>query len=378
MPESGDAAWFERTLTITAEGRRAEADLASRTHFLVIVEGNERGRRVSLGTTPVAIGRRQPCEIVLDDPEASRLHCRVEIRGYDAVVTDLQSTNGTFIDGTRINGSAVLPNGGVLRIGRHKLRHECRTAHEAAEAEAAERDLTRASEYVRSLLPEPIASGDIRTDWRFEPSARLGGDCFGYHALDEQRFAMYLVDVSGHGTGAALHAVSVMNVLRHGALRGVDMRRPAGVLRQLNDMFQMDEHGGMYFTLWYGVYDAQRNVLGFASAGHHPAYLVPPQRGTPAPLQTRNVPIGAFPEVRFKADSIPVARGSVLHLFSDGVFEITSASGAMARLEDMLPLLVEPAHPGIDEPSRIYEAIRARAVDGTVEDDFSFLTVTFV
>ena len=316
--------------------------------------------------------------LVLDDPEASRVHCRVETRGYDAVVTDLQSSNGTFIDEARINGSAILPNGGVLRVGRHKLLHECRTAHEVAEAEAAERDLTRACEYIRSLLPAPIGSGDIRIDWRFEPCARVGGDCFGYHALDEQHFAMYLVDVSGHGTGAALHAVSVMNVLRHGALRGVDMRRPAGVLRHLNDMFQMDEHGGMYFTLWYGVYDAQRSMLGFASAGHHPAYLVPPGRATPAPLHTRNVPIGAFPEVRFKAESIPVARGSTLHLFSDGVFEITTTSGAQARLDDMLPLLVEPAHPGIDEPSRIYEAIRARALDGAVKDDFSFLTVTFV
>ena len=277
-----------------------------------------------------------------------------------------------------VNGSAILPVGGVLRVGRHKFRHERRTADEVAEAEAAEHDLARAGAYIRSLLPAPISSGDIRVDWCFEPSARVGGDCFGYHALDDQRFAMYLVDVSGHGTGAALHAVSVMNVLRHRALPGVDMRRPAAVLRHLNDMFQMDKHGGMYFTLWYGVYDAQRNVLGFASAGHHPAYLVPPQRGTPAPLQTRNVPIGAFPEVRFKSDSIPVARGSMLHLFSDGVFEITTASGAQARLEDMLPLLVEPVHPGIDEPSRIYEEIRARALDGTVEDDFSFLTVTFV
>jgi len=375
--DAADAALRERTLTMNVMGSRPEADPAAYTHFLVVVDGNERGRRIHLAPA-LTIGRREPCELVLDDPEASRVHCRVVTNGHDAVVTDLQSTNGTFIDGARISGSAVLPNGGILRVGRHKLRHEYRTAHEIAEAEAADRDLARASEYIRSLLPQPIASGDIHIDWRFEPSARVGGDCFGYHALDEQRLALYLVDVSGHGTGAALHAVSVMNVLRHQALRRVDMRHPAGVLRHLNDMFQMDHHGGMYFTLWYGVYDAQRNVLAFASAGHHPAFLVAPQRDTPMPLQTRNVPIGAFPDVRFKSDSIPVARGSTLHLFSDGVFEITTKSGDQARLEDMLPLLLEPAHSGLDEPSRIYEAIRARARDGTIEDDFSFMTVTFV
>jgi serine phosphatase RsbU (regulator of sigma subunit) len=375
--DAADAALHERTLTMNVAGFRPEADPASYAHFLVVIEGTERGRRIRLAPA-LTIGRREPCELVLDDPEASRVHCRVVAEGHDAVVTDLQSTNGTFIDGARITGSAMLPNGGILRVGRHKLRHEYRTTDDVAEAEAADRDLARASHYIRSLLPDPIASGDIRIDWRFEPSARVGGDCFGYHILDEQRIAMYLIDVSGHGTGAALHAVSVMNVLRHQALRRVDMRHPAGVLRHLNEMFQMDDHGGMYFTLWYGVYHAQRNVLGFASAGHHPAYIVTPQRQTSMPLQTRNVPIGAFPDVRFKSDSIPVARGSVLHLFSDGVFEITTQSGEQARLDDMLPLLLEPAQNGLDEPSRIYEAIRGRSRDGIIDDDFSFMTVTFV
>ena len=43
----------------------------------------------------------------------------------------------------------------------------------------------------------------MRTAWRFQPSTQLGGDAFGYHWLDEQRLAIYLLDVCGHGVTEA-------------------------------------------------------------------------------------------------------------------------------------------------------------------------------
>ena len=84
------------------------------------------------------------------------------------------------------------------------LESERRLAHE----------MEQAAHYVRSLLPEKLSKGDIRTDWRFIPSAELGGDSFGYHWLDDDHFAFYLLDVSGHGIGSALLSVSAMNALR--------------------------------------------------------------------------------------------------------------------------------------------------------------------
>jgi serine phosphatase RsbU (regulator of sigma subunit) len=68
--------------------------------------------------------------------------------------------------------------------------------------------------------------GPIRTEWILLPSARLGGDVFGYHQIDARTFAIFLLDVSGHGTGAAMHAVSVTNILLQHAVSGLDMRDP--------------------------------------------------------------------------------------------------------------------------------------------------------
>ena len=98
-------------------------------------------------------------------------------------------------------------------------------------------ELAEAADYVRTILPQPITEGGIRTDWRFVPSASLGGDAFGCHWLDNDHFAIYLIDVSGHGVGAALLSVSVMNMLRSQSLPDTDFKDPQQVLASLNVAF---------------------------------------------------------------------------------------------------------------------------------------------
>ena len=106
-------------------------------------------------------------------------------------------------------------------------------------------ELAEAAAYVRSLLPSPLR-GEIETDWRFIPSTQLGGDAFGYHWLDDRYFAVYLLDVCGHGVGAALLSISVINVLRSQNLPKADFKDPSSVLKALNTAFQMEEHNNMF------------------------------------------------------------------------------------------------------------------------------------
>ena len=190
-----------------------------------------------------------------------------------------------------------------------------------------------------SLLPEPLTSGPVRAEWRFVPSTQLGGDAFGYYWLDPRTFVFYLVDVSGHGAGSAMHSVTVMNVLRQRALPDVDFRNPAAVLTSLNARFPMDSHDGLFFTMWYGVYDAGDRTLRYASAGHHPAYLVAPDRQAAHPLGMSALMIGAFPGYEYKVQQTIVPPDSRLYLFSDGVFEISTKDEQRWDLAHFLPLL---------------------------------------
>jgi serine phosphatase RsbU (regulator of sigma subunit) len=346
-------------------------------HYLIVVDGAKPGLRIELGESALAVGRVAPCDIVFQDEEVSRRHCTIGVLMGQAVVTDLKSTNGTFIDGKPINGVATVPVGSLLQIGRQLLKYERRSRREVQASEELNRDLDRAGRYVQSLLPAPISNGRITTDWIYLPSARLGGDVFGYHAFDSRTFAVYLVDVSGHGAESAMHAVGVMNVLRQRALSDTDFKRPAEVVKRLNAMFPMEEHASMFFTIWYGVFDAERRVIDFCSGGHHPSYLLTPDRKQMSALRTPNLAVGVMPDADFVAGSAAVPEGATLYVFSDGVFEIITTTGERWELENFLELIPAPTVPDMSEPRRLHARVKEVARPGGFDDDFSLLTVTF-
>lgn len=88
---------------------------------LVIVEGALTGTVVPLGTTAIVIGRAPDATVVLDDDFVSTHHARLTPNGNHWIVEDLGSTNGTWIDHTRVSAPTVLPPGTQLRIGRTSM-----------------------------------------------------------------------------------------------------------------------------------------------------------------------------------------------------------------------------------------------------------------
>jgi serine phosphatase RsbU (regulator of sigma subunit) len=270
-----------------------------------------------------------------------------------------------------------LPIGSTLSVGGRTLKHEWRTRTEIEHSDYLDRDLQKAASYVRAQLPAPWSDGPIRTDWIYEPSAKLGGDAFGYGVLSQDVYVCYLVDVAGHGADSAMHAVAIMNQLRSGSLPNTDMTRPELVLSSLNELFQMDDHGGLYFTIWYGVYHARTRRLDFASGGHHPAYLVPAERQSALPLRTRNPMIGAKSAVDFAEESVTLPAGASLYLFSDGVFEIVDTAGMQWSVEHFVDLVLEPRVDGLSEPERLHRTVIGKARPDTLDDDFSLVILNF-
>ncbi len=364
----------ERTMLRRA-APRAEAEPLVHLLDLEAAEGLA-PRRITLGPAPLTIGRAPTAGLSLPSPDVSRSHCVIAVEGEVAVVADLGSTNGTIVDGRPAEGRTRLAPGARLRLGPFTLVYRSGRASDFARAAEVERDLERAGRYVAALLPPPVADGPVRADWRFLPSANIGGDGFGYGWLDEARFAMWLLDVSGHGAGAALLAASVMNVLRAQGLPGVDFADPASVLTAANQRFQMDSHGGLYFSIWYGVFDARSRVLGFGCAGQHPAFLVD-GAGTLQPLWVKSPAIGLAPDVAYRRAEVVLPPGARLHLFSDGAFEVAAADGRQLGIRDFLPHLAAPPVPGLAEPERLLRAVRSLARPGPFDDDVSILTLDF-
>jgi len=367
---------LERTQLVTL-ARDIDFVSENRAHCLEVVGSLEASQRYVVGPDGVRIGRTAPCDIVLPDSGISRAHCALSIANNHLIVTDLGSTNGTFVEGDRVQGSVELPVGGILQIGSHVFRHEWRTRGEIAKAEEGDRELQRAASYVQALLPPPITEGPIRANWTYLPSARLGGDAFGYGTLPDGKFVAYLIDVAGHGAGAAMHGVAVMNQLRQRSLPGADMAEPGQVLATLNALFQMEEHAGLYFTIWYGVFDPASRTICFANGGHHPAYLVPIDRSEAMPLKVRGGMIGAMPGLSYRTGTIDVPPGASLYLFSDGVFEIVTTDEQEWSLDDFLPLLTAPPELDKGEAQRLLESVSRKARPGGFDDDFSLVVFEF-
>lgn len=348
-----------------------------KVHTLVQQEGRDAGRCIELGEATLCLGRSDAADIKLSDPRISTRHCELRLEGGFLQVTDLNSTNGTFVDQRRIQGSATLPVSSRLSLGGCVFIHEVRTRRDLNKSREMHTDLRKACDYVRALLPLPLSEGPVQTDWAYVPSSILGGDAFGYHELDENRMAFYLLDVCGHGAGAAMHSVSVISMLRQQSLSAVDFGNPAEVLRALNKAFDMDRHGGMYFTIWYGVYDRRTRLLVYASAGHPPALLVGPDRREAVSLQVRCMSIGTWPDQAFKAAETVVPPGGRLYLFSDGVFEIVTHEGRDWDLDGFRRLVLEGGGRTAGEADRLLRSVERLSRTAGLADDFSLLIAHF-
>jgi len=254
-------------------------------------------------------------------------------------------------------------------------RNEAFTALEASRQVLAN-DLATAADYVRSLLPKPQAEGTVLADWRFIPSAALGGDAFGYHELDADHFAVYLLDVCGHGVGAALLSVSALNAIRSEALPHTDFHDPGAVLAALNKAFPMERQNDMFFTVWYGVFHRGSRVMRWAGGGHPPALLVP-ATGAPQKLDSDGPLIGAVDGLEFSGSEVVVPPNSRLYVYSDGAFEISRPDGSMWGFEEFVATLTKPPA-GAESPIDAL-VTRVRAISGRDDfhDDFSMVELAF-
>jgi serine phosphatase RsbU (regulator of sigma subunit)/CHASE2 domain-containing sensor protein len=241
-------------------------------------------------------------------------------------------------------------------------------------------ELAKAADYARSLLPAPL-SGEVESEWCFHPSEQLGGDAFGYYWIDPDHLAIYLLDVCGHGVGAALLSVSVLNTLRAQTLSGVDFRDPAAILGALNHSFRMDDQNNLYFSAWYGVYRRKTRELIYASGGHPAAILIGPDSGgaaTVLPLRLEPVSpaVGCLDEAVYRSAVQKIIPGSRLLVFSDGVFEIFGPDEKVGTWAEFFASFNSAETRNLRPEARLKKAQQARGRD-LLEDDFSLVELRF-
>ena len=257
----------------------------------------------------------------------------------------------------------------------HQLSRDLQQQKQLLEAE-----LIEAAEYVCSILPEPLTEPRITIDARFIPSRKLGGDSFDYYWLDSDHLTVYLLDVSGHGLRAALPSLSVINLLRSRGLNQVNYYQPSEVLRGLNKTFQMTQRNDKYFTIWYGVYNAKKRQLVYASAGHPPAILFSSEQkavSVEKRLKTPGFPIGMFPDAEYVDASCQISPSSQLYIFSDGIYEIERSDGTVWGLDEFIELLKDFQKRPQQNLDKLVLQVKSWNSKAQFDDDLSVVQVEF-
>ncbi|MFC1611352.1 FHA domain-containing protein [Myxococcota bacterium] len=85
-----------------------------------VTSGSDQGRDVLVGSRPVVIGAHSTCDLVLNDSHLSRKHVEISLGPSGLSVRDLESTNGTFYQGSRIT-EALVPLGSAIKVGESVL-----------------------------------------------------------------------------------------------------------------------------------------------------------------------------------------------------------------------------------------------------------------
>jgi len=184
---------------------------------------------------------------------------------------------------------------------------------------ALDGELKTVGEIQRSLLPAdlPPIPGFELSAW-YHTSARAGGDYYDFFPLDGGRWGLFIADVSGHGTPAAVlmaitHAIAHSQPGRH--------TPSCELLRYLNDTLARGyTRGGTFVTAFYAVLDPAARTLTYARAGHNPPRLV--RAAGIEPLDRKGaLPLGILDGQSYGEATVTLERGDLLLLYTDGITE---------------------------------------------------------
>src|ERR1700674_301004 len=148
----------------------------------------------------------------------------------------------------------------------------------------------------------------------------LGGDCYEFMPLANERLALVVGDASGKGVAAALMIASVQSSLRTAAL--FTEEDLATLLKIVNLQAYASSLADRYATVFYGVFDRATRTLRYVNAGHNPP-IVFRDDGSVHWLEPSGVPVGMFPDSNYQESVFQLNRGDLVIAYTDGVIEAT-------------------------------------------------------
>jgi sigma-B regulation protein RsbU (phosphoserine phosphatase) len=193
-----------------------------------------------------------------------------------------------------------------------------------------DQELKTVGEIQRALLPAELPNiPNLDLAAYYQQAMRAGGDYYDFFPLPEDKWGIFIADVSGHGTPAAVF-MAVTHCIAHNH-PGPAMP-PAKVLDYLNHQLftRYSQLNSTFVTAFYGVYDPRGQSLTYARAGHNPPRLKRCQDGSLLSFdQTGGFPLGIVADGEYADARQQLQFGDELIFYTDGITEARNPAGEL-------------------------------------------------
>ena len=202
--------------------------------------------------------------------------------------------------------------------------------------QALDRELKVVGNIQRALLPAAlpqIKTLDLAAV--YQPATRAGGDYYDFFPLPDGKWGIFIADVSGHGTPAAV-LMAVTHCLAH--THPGSQVPPGKVLDYLNHQLTTlyTNRSETFVTAFYAIYDPQRRLLTYASAGHNPPRLKRCQDGSLLSLnRVGGLPLGIATVSPYQETEQQLQVGDQIIFYTDGITEAHNPQGQLFGIERM-------------------------------------------
>jgi len=262
----------------------------------------------------------------------------------------------------------------VLAASAALAIHNARMSRQLAEKEVMRRELERAAEIQRGLLPPP-GDESFPVSGVNRPARVVSGDFFDHFTLFDGRIAFTLADVSGKGMNAALLMAKSASLFR---CLGKEDLRPGRLLQRINAEVCETSMRGMFVTMVAGVYDPLTGRVVMANAGHEPP-LLHKEDGTFEALEAGSPPVGIPIELTGGGpvpEEVLYLDGGSLYIFTDGVTEGYIADKQELGVDGLQTMIVEGLKAGLNGTDRIDRVAECLTKsDEPLRDDITILVI---
>ncbi|MBN2009935.1 SpoIIE family protein phosphatase [candidate division KSB1 bacterium] len=254
-----------------------------------------------------------------------------------------------------------------------KIKIEQQQAELEAYHTMLERDLKLAQQVQKSLVPQAIQNERVNIGIKHLPMIDVGGDFADIYYDSHRWLYLTLVDVTGHGITAALLVNRVCSELRKLVREGL---APNEILFYLNNfIIDIFYRAGMFLTMCSCKIDLEEMTCTYSGSAHPAILMWHKKTGKLEELSSQNTIIG-FQKLalnEFIQDTIPLAPGDKITLFTDGIIDIEKEPKKPLGLSGFKNALKSHIHlPPTDVPEAILADLDAHA-SGHIRDDIFFI-----